>query len=105
MSKPPNTASAIWLAIRLVVLLASVSAQPCGAAPLPVSTAKTGFSQDQISSIRANWTWQTIFTPGDATLYATVHFSDFYPSATIHHSAPTVPLESSPDPAIPAIRN
>ena len=104
MSEPPNTASSIWRITRLVLVLASIPARPCAAAPLSVSIAKTGFPQDQVSAIRAHWSWQSVFTPGDATLYATLHFSDFYPSAQIRRSAPAIPLESSPDAAIPRIK-
>ena len=90
-----------WLAFGRVNLNQQVAGD---LASLPVSAAQNGFTPEEVARIHAAWEWQDIFKTGDASLYAFLHFSEFYPSTLVRRSEPTVALERDADANIATVR-
>lgn len=70
---------------------------------LPVSTARDGFTPEQVAAFHAAWNWQDIFKTGDASLYMFLHICEFYPTISVPRRGSAVALEQALDSKIGAI--
>src|SRR5262245_40863529 len=101
-----RTTPLVTIAQLLILCFTGCESPKSAAIPtaLPVSAAKDGFTPQQIAAFRANWRWNRAWEAGDPSLYAYLHFTEFYPSAIVHRSGPVVGLDRQIDPKLGATR-